>query len=298
MISDYADTLENPQGLFKTFCEEFTLQRDSYGEIEMRSGNNACVFKLNTKSSPLMLKCYIKEVAFLREKYELLGNLGENLREFIPSYTFLEKELFVYENNLQGQWKDVLLGEWVEGNLLTNVLEWAARKGDADLLSALAKEFDRMAVALLSEDWAHADIKPDNLIVTPDGKIKMIDFDSMYAPQIKTTVSTHLGTPSFQHPLRDEHFYSRNLDDFSLLLISVSLRALACDPTLYARYHKGDNIFLDPEDIFSNNSLAYKELEDLCFENPSIRHRVDALRSPTPCVDNICCLFGVDHQIL
>lgn len=291
MIGDYVSVLENHKGLFKSLNTKFSVQRNSYGEIEVRSGNDACVFRLNTNSNPLMLKCYIKEVAFLSDKYTYLNKIAPQ-SDFIPKIKFLEKELFVYDNNLLGQWTDILVGDWLEGNLLSVAIDWAVRRNDLQSLMTLTLNFDRMACTLINSAWAHGDIKPDNIMVSADNKLTLIDFDAMYFPGIESSCSGHLGTPSFQHPLRDETFFNRHLDDYSLILISVSLHALCCDLSLYTRFHSGDNIFLNPDEILAGNSPAYKELQTMWQDEDSVlRLMVEALSSPTAYIDRIADFF-------
>ena len=58
-----------------------------------------------------------------------------------------------------------------------------AGAGDREALSLLAGRFDRMALWLLQQPYAHGDIKPDNILVEPSGELRLIDLDGMFLPQ-------------------------------------------------------------------------------------------------------------------
>jgi hypothetical protein len=97
--------------------------------------------------------------------------------------------------------------------------------------------------------------------VTPDGKLKLIDFEAMYLPTLKGLNALLLGGVHFQHPARNAHHFDRFLDHFSMLVISLSLRALTMDPKLYDRFHIDESIILKREDfLVPRRSLLIKKL--------------------------------------
>ncbi|MFQ8806413.1 MAG: hypothetical protein ACLR8Y_16630 [Alistipes indistinctus] len=63
----------------------------------------------------------------------------------------------------------------------------------------LAGRFDRMALWLLLQPYAHGDIKPDNILVEPSGELRLIDLDGMFLPQFAGERSVVLGSPTCQH---------------------------------------------------------------------------------------------------
>lgn len=46
-------------------------------------------------------------------------------------------------------------------------------------MSQVAYNFSKMASWLLSQDFAHGDIKPDNIIVKENGNLVLVDYDGM-----------------------------------------------------------------------------------------------------------------------
>lgn len=39
-----------------------------------------------------------------------------------------------------------------------------------------------MAAALTADDWAHGDLKPENIVADNRGRLHLIDFDAMFLP--------------------------------------------------------------------------------------------------------------------
>lgn len=96
---------------------------------------------------------------------------------------------------------------------------------------------------------AHGDLKHDNMQVAPDGKLRLIDYDSMFTPQLKGLKSVLLGGINYQHPRRGIDHFDNTLDHFSMLAITLSLRVLAIDPGLYQTFNTGENIILGHGDF-------------------------------------------------
>ena len=121
-------------------------------------------------------------------------------------------------------WADVVVDDWIEGETLTRTLDRAAANGDKPLVARLAAAFDTLAARLLPAEWAHGDLKPDNLIW--DGqRLRPIDFDAMFLPEFRGRRSPELGTRAFQHPARTEADFDASLDDYPAAVIATAAHA-------------------------------------------------------------------------
>ena len=266
-LRQYLLTLSDPEGLLRTLAGA-EVCRDAQGRIFYAAGNSAVVFRIRHRGQVRSLRCYLRPMRHLREIY----------RE-----RFLEKELYLYDTAGAGTWVDVVVGEWIEGETLSETAEHAAAERDTQRLQALAAAFDALAAPLVSDDRAHGDLKPENIIVDAQGALRLIDFDAAYLPEFAGEQSPELGTAAYQHPARTAADFNERLDDYPAALISTALHALALDPTLRERYPESDGLLFTPREILRGRDAAYREVMEL-FERcgMALQYRIARLlASPT-----------------
>ena len=63
----------------------------------------------------------------------------------------------------------VLLMDWVEGETMEAYI--SANYHNQSAMSMLCYRFGKMAAWLRSQSFAHGDVKPDNIIIRPDGSL-------------------------------------------------------------------------------------------------------------------------------
>lgn len=265
-LRQYLTTLADTHGLTKTLGG-MEVCRDSRGRMCYTVGNSAIVFRVRHEGHIRSLRCYMHPPRHLAEIY------GERL---------LPQELYLYDSPRSGVWVDVVLGDWIEGATLHEAVAEAAAAEDATRLGQLAAAFDRLAARLTSDDWAHGDLKPENIVVDSSGRLHLIDLDAMYLPAFAGEASPELGTAAFQHPARTIRDFNASLDDYPAALISTALHALALDPTLYVRYPDADGLLFSPQQIRTDEALreaiALFEREGL-----AVQYRIARLLyAPTP----------------
>ena len=90
-----------------------------------------------------------------------------------------------------------LVLEYVEANSLTEFL--AKEKPDADELRELFRQLVGGVEASHACGVLHLDLKPSNVLITPDGKVKLIDFGLVQSVTADNT-SVGSGTPAFMPP--------------------------------------------------------------------------------------------------
>lgn len=266
-LRQYLLTLSDPEGLLRTLAGA-EVCRDAQGRILYAAGNSAMVFRIRHRGQVRSLRCYLRPMRHLREIY------GER---------FLERELYLYDTAGAGTWVDVVVGEWIEGETLSEAAERAAAERDTQRLQALAAAFDALAARLVSDDRAHGDLKPENIIVDAQGILRLIDFDAAYLPEFAGEQSPELGTAAYQHPARTAADFNERLDDYPAALISTALHALALDPTLRERYPESDGLLFTPREILRGRDAAYREVMEL-FERRgmALQYRIARLlASPT-----------------
>lgn len=241
---------------------------DKSGEPIMSSGNYAVVFKMynSTKNKYYALKCFHREQKGRENNYK---KIAEELNREISNYSYgtynvsssylirvqyYEEELFV-DIGISTSAYPVLLMEWVDGITLDKyILE---NLSNTKLLHELAYNFSRMAKWLLSQRFAHGDLKPDNILITNDFRIILVDYDGMYVPSMKDQKSNELGNPNFRHPNRTIDDFDEHIDDFPIVIMLLSLKAVSLQPYLFAPFITGDKMLFDEHDYLSleNNRI-------------------------------------------
>ena len=112
----------------------------------------------------------------------------------------------------------------------------------------LAYQFSRLAMWLIPQPFAHGDLKPDNILVRDDGTLVLVDYDGMYVPAMKGQKARELGSPDFRHPNRNETDFDEHIDDFSLISILLSLKAISLNPELLGQYGASDRLLFSEKD--------------------------------------------------
>ena len=131
-------------------------------------------------------------------------------------------------------------------------------------MSMLCYRFCKMAAWLRSQPFAHGDIKPDNIMVRPDGTLTLVDYDGMFVPAMKGHKSPTIGTKDFSHPLRTIDDFDETIDDFALASIALSLKAISLDPSLLQIYGASDRLLFSAADYLDlSKSNTFTALQGL-----------------------------------
>ena len=255
-IQDAADNLDKLAYL--------TPVLDDHGEPYRSSGAFAVVFKMQDKSTGkyYALKCFTEEQEGRADAYrQIADELNMVDSPYITSVKYMEKELFV-DSQCEEDEFPVLLMDWVDGETMEAYI--AANNHNQSVMSMLCYRFGKMAAWLRTQSFAHGDIKPDNIIVRPDGSLALVDYDGMFVPAMKGCKSPTIGTKDFCHPLRTVDDFDETIDDFSLASIALSLKALSMNSTLLDTYGASDRLLFSENDYRNpSNSKVISALQDL-----------------------------------
>ena len=221
---------------------------DNYGEPYRSSGAFAVVFKMKDEQTGkcYALKCFTEEQEGRAEAYRQIAEELEFVDSTYITYVkYLEKELFV-DSNCEDEEFPVLLMDWIEGETMETYI--ADHYMDNHAISMLCYRFCKMAAWLRSQPFAHGDIKPDNIMVRPDGTLTLVDYDGMFVPAMKGQKSPTIGTKDFSHPLRTIDDFDETIDDFALASIALSLKAISLNPSLLNEYGASDRLLFSAAD--------------------------------------------------
>ena len=237
---------------------------DDHGEPYRSSGAFAVVFKMLDKSTGkyYALKCFTEEQEGRADAYrQIADELGMVDSLYITSVKYMEKELFV-DSQCEEDEFPVLLMDWVDGETMEAYI--ATNYHNQSAMSMLCYRFGKMAAWLRTQSFAHGDIKPDNIIIRPDGSLVLVDYDGMFVPAMKGSKSPTVGTKDFCHPLRTVDDFDETIDDFSLASIALSLKAISMNSTLLDIYGASDRLLFSENDCRNpSNSKVISALQEL-----------------------------------
>ena len=249
LISDYKDAILSAEDNFNELSSLRPVL-DSRGEPVMSSGNFAVVFKMSDVRDGKLyaVKCFIKEQPGRAESYRKIADELEVISSsYILPLRYLENELFVDSDQCSDEEFPVVVMEWVEGETLDSYVN---RNLDNPYeLAMVSYRFNRMAAWLLAQPFAHGDLKPDNILVRPDGSPVLVDYDGMFVPSMKGEKARETGSPDYRHPNRTDTDFNEHIDDFSIAVIALSLKAISLKPSLKSSSTPADTLLLTEKDF-------------------------------------------------
>ena len=247
LISEYVRAIQDASSNLDKLAHLVPVQ-DDHGEPYRSSGAFAVVFKMKDEQTGkcYALKCFTEEQEGRAEAYRQIADELEFVdSSYITSVKYLDKEIFV-DSSCEEDEFPVLLMDWIDGETMENYI--AENYQDNYAMAMLCYRFCKMAAWLRSQPFAHGDIKPDNIIVRPDGTLTLVDYDGMFVPAMKGQKSPTIGTKDFSHPLRTIDDFDETIDDFALASIALSLKAISLKPSLLDEYGAADRLLFSAAD--------------------------------------------------
>ena len=258
-----------------------TLAKSGLGLPLAISGGFALTYTITTSRGKFAVRCFHRESKGLERRYAAISKKLAGLR----SPYFLAFQFQPQGIRVDGAPYPVVKMAWASGTTLGEFLEDNLRNPAA--LGRLADALVQLAAYLRKEGIAHGDLQSGNLMVSRDGSsVQLIDYDGMFVDDIKDLGSAELGHVNFQHPQRKSlNPFDASLDRFSLIALSVAIRALQADSSLWNKTNsEADailfraNDFLDPANssafslVAKNASLAgqVKNFAAVC-KSPMVR---------------------------
>ena len=275
LISEYVRAIQDASNNLDELAHLVPVL-DDHGEPYRSSGAFAVVFKMKDEQTGkcYALKCFTEEQEGRAEAYRQIADELEFANSsYITSVKYLDKEIFV-DSSCEEDEFPVLLMDWIDGETMENYI--AENYQDNYAMAMLCYRFCKMAAWLRSQPFAHGDIKPDNIMVRPDGNLTLVDYDGMFVPAMKGQKSPTIGTKDFSHPVRTVDDFDETIDDFALASIALSLKAISMNSKLLDTYGASDRL------LFSEND----------YRNPSNSKVISALQE-LMCDKDFCTLYSL-----
>jgi hypothetical protein len=254
-IAEYNQSAQNPATAFTDpELAGGTLATSALGLPIVLGGGFALTYTVSAKAQKFAVRCFHRYVPDLKERYAQISDAISGLRsKHFVAFEYQRKGVRV-----RSELYPVVKMAWAEGPTLGAFIE--DNYDDAAAMRGLMSSFHELARFLADRGIAHGDLENGNMVVR-NGALTLIDYDGMYVPAMARGNGNELGHAHFQHPGRTPDHFGPRIDDFSFIMIDISLDAIARDPTLYERYCTGDNILFQRSD-FENpgKSPLFQEL--------------------------------------
>ncbi len=250
----------------KDFVPKYNIQR----RPKHYAGRNGILFEVLIDDKQHALKCYTQP---FKNGEALCAYIKAHPSERLPLFTYYPQELLV--PTFKGfEWIDVGLYPWTEGSTLDFEIKRCVHNHNTATLLRLAEEFKALSLDILNSPWRHGDLKPENIIVTPEGRMRLVDIDALWAPTLPPC--NEVGTPNFIHPLRGAN-RDEYIDDYSIALLVVNIHALLHIP--FPEVISKGLLFTASEAL--DGHPLYQQAVDVLGYNTALVELCHALADPT-----------------
>ncbi len=276
--TDYTIAIQDVDSAFShPELAEAVLSTDTFGLPLSASGQNAIAYQLSNSEGTVAVRCFLREPLEGSTRYEsLASHLCHSPCPVLAPAHWLKEGIQVGE-----AWWPIVVMPWIEGRPLNLVVEDVAE--DPEALLCLATNWREAVLELQAAGIAHGDLQHGNVLVTDDLEITFIDLDGIWVPTIGTGPPNEIGHPNYQHPNRGPSHWGPNVDTYSALLIELSLRAVAADPSLFHDLAGGENL------VFTNLDLK-------SAGKTQVWQRLDTSTDPAVRALGATLLTWCDHQ--
>jgi|GEM_PF-1159448 len=261
-MTDYNEVLQNPKVAFKSpELQSANIEQTPLGLPRLVSGGfalTACATQTTGHRNKWAIRCFHREAPDLQERYQHISDfLQKQTDNFFVKFQYEPESIRV-----RGTWYPIVKMAWVDGASLNEYIE--DNLNNPQHLRNLAEQFKLISKRLHELNMGHGDLQHGNILVGGNGHPILIDYDGMYVPTMPYKNSNEIGHINFQHPSRTGSFFNAQVDRFSLIILYVSLQALASDSQLWPKYHTGTNLIFSRKDYQdSNNSSLFSELKNI-----------------------------------
>ncbi len=264
---DYQEAVQSPPSAFTSYelrCG--TPVANKLGMPRPISGTFASVYELASGGRRWAVKCFLRNIPDLHQRYAKISEHLKNCRwlRYFATFEYQDKGILV-----QGKSFPLVKMEWVEGYPLNTFIEQNLSR--RRVLAKLKKTWVKLLGDLRSAHIAHGDLQHGNVLVRPNGDLRLIDYDGMWVPALAGEGSNETGHPDYQDPRRTQKDFHAGVDEFSDAVIQIAICAVIRDKSLWDKYNNGDNLlfrlrdFLDPQSsplITDLRALGDPEIEE------------------------------------
>ncbi len=239
---------------------------DRLGMPLVTSGQFAYVFKLKSEvniAQSFAVRCFRGHLGDREQRYAAINrHLKSHQLPALAGFSYEPEGVLV-----SGVRYPILMMEWIEGPTLDVYLDEVVNRREVVL--HLANEWIKLVKTLHDAEIAHGDLQHGNIIVER-GALRLVDLDGMFVPEMAGWNASELGHQHFQHPARNAGWFDGTLDNFSSIVVYLSLISLAERPGLWAKYHDENLLFTKSDFLDAANSPLLAEVKEIGTQHRSL----------------------------
>ena len=206
-------------------------------------------------------RCWHADLGNLRGHFLTLSAALSKLNlPYFCSFTYVDEGIVV-----EGKKYPTTRMKWIDGKDLKEYI--CIHKNDKNKLKNLANIFVKMITTLHKYHISHGDLQHGNILVDDNDNLFLIDYDSVYVPELQGEADIIKGLKGYQHPKRgDNVLANEKVDYFSELIIYLSILAIAEKSSLVEKYQveNSEQLLFSFEDFKDlENSQVYVDLMQL-----------------------------------
>jgi hypothetical protein len=247
---DYTLALQHPAAAFADRSLQTAVFTRGLLGPEGIAGSSAVVFRARIGDEDYAVRCYTRQDASTPERYAALDAYAAEakLGAYVGEVAWFDDEVLVKG----GRWPVLMMG-WITGQPLHEYVGYLVDEGNLAALRTLAERWLTLVGDLQQASFAHGDLQHGNILVDTSGKLRLVDFDSVWIPSLRgQPAPTETGHPSYQPPAASAATrWGPYMDTFPGLVIYLALRALARAPELWDTFSNGDNLLFERRDFLT-----------------------------------------------
>lgn len=270
---DYITSIETPQLLKAKELDGGSVVLKN-GKPLRYAGGFCIVFPYRLQNNKkVAVRCWIAHVSDAdKRSYQISTQLKSSGLPYFVGFDYIPQGIATSLGVFP-----IVIMDWVEAMPLKEYIK--ANLNSPERLLNLANSFLQMSKDLHSAGFSHGDLQHGNILVDSDGKIFLVDYDSMFVPGLENVSDEIKGLAGYQHPGRYKQVYlSPKTDYFSELIIYTSILTIAQYPTLWNELEIEDTetLVFSPDDLeYPNKATIFSRLKS----NPSLYDCIEAIEN-------------------
>ena len=245
---DYIASIETPQLLRAKELQGGAVVLKN-GKPLRYAGGFCVVFPYQLHNNKkVAVRCWIAHVSDVdKRSHQISTQLKTSALPYFVGFEYIPKGIVTSLGVFP-----IVIMDWIDAMPLKEYLK--KNLNAPNRLIELANQFLKMSKDLHSAGFSHGDLQHGNIMVNPDGRLYLVDYDSMFVPGLENVSDEIKGLSGYQHPGRYRQVnLSPKSDYFSELIIYTSILALAYHPSLWNELEIEDTETL----VFSQDDLDY-----------------------------------------